>query len=116
MLAQPLVAHRAHRRLRRPSADDFDDGCDHREPGKGHEEPPKARQRKLFSMCVHATFVFKPYAKDDAAKVGGQGRNRTSDTRIFSAVLYQLSYLAWKEFRGVRNLASIPRPIRALTR
>ena len=25
---------------------------------------------------------------------GGQGRNRTSDTRIFSAVLYQLSYLA----------------------
>ena len=47
---------------------------------------------------------------------GGQGRNRTSDTRIFSAVLYQLSYLAWKEFRGVRNPASIPRPIRALTR
>ena len=28
------------------------------------------------------------------AKAGGQGRNRTSDTRIFSAVLYQLSYLA----------------------
>ena len=28
------------------------------------------------------------------AKSGGQGRNRTSDTRIFSAVLYQLSYLA----------------------
>jgi hypothetical protein len=28
------------------------------------------------------------------AKVGGQGRNRTSDTVIFSHVLYQLSYLA----------------------
>jgi hypothetical protein len=25
---------------------------------------------------------------------GGQGRNRTSDTVIFSHVLYQLSYLA----------------------
>src|SRR5262245_40968352 len=25
---------------------------------------------------------------------GGQGRNRTSDTRIFSPLLYQLSYLA----------------------
>ena len=25
---------------------------------------------------------------------GGQGRNRTSDTTIFSRVLYQLSYLA----------------------
>src|SRR5688500_20370589 len=25
---------------------------------------------------------------------GGQGRNRTSDSRLFSAVLYQLSYLA----------------------
>lgn len=25
---------------------------------------------------------------------GGQGRNRTIDTRIFSPLLYQLSYLA----------------------
>jgi hypothetical protein len=25
---------------------------------------------------------------------GGQGRNRTTDTRIFSPLLYQLSYLA----------------------
>ena len=29
--------------------------------------------------------------------VGGQGRNRTADTRIFSPLLYQLSYLAKKE-------------------
>jgi hypothetical protein len=28
------------------------------------------------------------------AKDGGQGRNRTIDTRIFSPLLYQLSYLA----------------------
>ena len=27
-------------------------------------------------------------------KDGGQGRNRTNDTRIFSPLLYQLSYLA----------------------
>ncbi len=26
--------------------------------------------------------------------VGGQGRNRTTDTRIFNPLLYQLSYLA----------------------
>ena len=43
------------------------------------------------------------------AKAGGQGRNRTSDTRIFSAVLYQLSYLApvYLERRPYRSL-SIP--------
>src|SRR4249919_509453 len=28
------------------------------------------------------------------AENGGQGRNRTTDTRIFSPLLYQLSYLA----------------------
>ncbi len=27
---------------------------------------------------------------------GGEGQNRTADTAIFSRVLYQLSYLAWK--------------------
>ena len=27
---------------------------------------------------------------------GGQGRNRTTDTRIFNPLLYQLSYLAEK--------------------
>ena len=27
-------------------------------------------------------------------RIGGQGWNRTSDTRIFSPLLYQLSYLA----------------------
>ena len=30
----------------------------------------------------------------DPSGIGGQGRNRTSDTVIFSHVLYQLSYLA----------------------
>ena len=31
---------------------------------------------------------------------GGQGRNRTTDTRIFSPLLYQLSYLAAAEGAG----------------
>jgi hypothetical protein len=31
---------------------------------------------------------------DQNGGFGGQGRNRTSDTRIFSPLLYQLSYLA----------------------
>ena len=29
--------------------------------------------------------------------IGGQGRDRTGDTRIFSPLLYQLSYLATVE-------------------
>ncbi len=29
-----------------------------------------------------------------AAAANGQGQNRTADTRIFSPLLYQLSYLA----------------------
>ncbi len=33
-------------------------------------------------------------AADLALRVGGQGRNRTSDTAVFSRVLYRLSYLA----------------------
>ena len=43
---------------------------------------------------------------------GGQGRSRTIDTRIFSPLLYQLSYLATRENRsrdalGGREAASI---------
>ena len=29
--------------------------------------------------------------------ISGQGRNRTTDTAIFSRVLYQLSYLAFRK-------------------
>ena len=35
---------------------------------------------------------------------GAQGRNRTSDTRIFKPLLYQLSYLGMGE--GARSAAS----------
>src|SRR6267378_3614216 len=37
---------------------------------------------------------------------GGQGRNRTTDTRIFSPLLYQLSYLAVPEARRNRKMRS----------
>ena len=37
----------------------------------------------------------------DSRGNGGQGRNRTIDTRIFSPLLYQLSYLAMR-FSGSR--------------
>ena len=35
---------------------------------------------------------------------GAQGRNRTSDTRIFSPLLYQLSYLGMR-FRPAQDAA-----------
>ena len=43
---------------------------------------------------------------------GGQGRNRTADTRIFSPLLYQLSYLAIPERRKAM-LSSIAENFRA---
>ena len=40
---------------------------------------------------------------------GGQGRNRTTDTRIFSPLLYQLSYLAAEGERArIRPAATAP--------
>ena len=38
----------------------------------------------------------------------GQGRNRTADTRIFSPLLYHLSYLA--ETMRRKNLARLGKP------
>jgi hypothetical protein len=40
---------------------------------------------------------------------GGQGRNRTIDTRIFSPLLYQLSYLATLAFRPDGRTSEGPR-------
>jgi hypothetical protein len=44
---------------------------------------------------------------------GGQGRNRTADTRIFSPLLYQLSYLAnvlqFTRSRGLKCLQVVRR-------
>ena len=49
-------------------------------------------------LCPYCQFEVKWPAKDNVrhnkALDGGQGQNRTADTRIFSPLLYQLSYLA----------------------
>ena len=44
---------------------------------------------------------------------GGQGRNRTTDTRIFSPLLYQLSYLAKNLWARSSNQ---PEPINEMER
>ena len=38
------------------------------------------------------------------ANRGGQGRNRTTDTRIFSPLLYRLSYLAPSQIKALQRL------------
>ena len=43
----------------------------------------------------------------------GQGRNRTTDTTIFSRVLYQLSYLARKKIRPAFRRRAARRGVRA---
>ena len=47
-------------------------------------------------------------------EIGGQGRNRTTDTRIFSPLLYQLSYLAKyacrRAFRPESRRGKMPLP------
>jgi hypothetical protein len=38
---------------------------------------------------------------------GGQGQNRTADTRIFNPLLYQLSYLAMRAARDGQQEAGL---------
>ena len=42
-------------------------------------------------------------------KIGGLGRNRTIDTRIFNPLLYQLSYRAFKKRDYSITKRAIPR-------
>lgn len=60
-------------------------------------------RRKLFRALPRISAVKKFRADRERKKGGGQTRNRTEDTSIFSAVLYQLSYLAPKEKPIVRE-------------
>ena len=39
---------------------------------------------------------------------GGQGQNRTADTKIFSLLLYLLSYLPTESQVGTRRMRSLP--------
>ncbi len=50
-------------------------------------------------------FVAVPESAGSAVdEDGGQGRNRTTDTRIFNPLLYQLSYLAFTVGSGLKPL------------
>ena len=44
----------------------------------------------------------KPHRAGEAFYHGAQGRNRTTDTRIFNPLLYQLSYLGKKRAYSVK--------------
>ena len=52
--------------------------------------------------------------RQPAVSIHGQGRNRTTDTTIFSRVLYQLSYLAEKQKRPAIGLGRASGRIRCL--
>ena len=49
-------------------------------------------QMQLGSM-EHGVRVYRSKEVLDDRRDGAQGRNRTTDTRIFNPLLYQLSYL-----------------------
>jgi hypothetical protein len=59
----------------------------------------RGNQGGTQTVCVHFRFHFAGIRRPNsgvrhAFPMSGQGRDRTGDTRIFSPVLYQLSYLA----------------------
>src|SRR5437867_813675 len=67
----------------------------------GSSSQPLALQRCLGSVCqAHAACQAcrvereRPPRSNGVGTASGQGQNRTADTRIFSPLLYQLSYLA----------------------
>ena len=82
--------------------------------GYERHDPVSAGKRPLRSSRRSAgTFVLQEIGKGlgaviersgralpSATKDGAQGRNRTTDTVIFSHVLYQLSYLGMPAARG----------------
>jgi hypothetical protein len=48
----------------------------------------------LIGEATNGHHRWWPFSHSTTVSVYGQGRNRTDDTRIFSPLLYQLSYLA----------------------
>src|SRR2546425_12966177 len=56
-------------------------------------DPPTYNDDALLVRINHERPPFLG-KRSVAAAANGQGRNRTADTRIFSPLLYQLSYLA----------------------
>lgn len=61
----------------------------------GSPTPPLPRGAKGGNRTPHAGFFRPALYQMSYLGIGGQARDRTGDTRIFSAVLYQrLSYLS----------------------
>ena len=61
---------------------------------------------------ISGLYVMPQDAAESHERVtGGQGRNRTTDTRIFSPLLYQLSYLAAGGGRVLDRLPTTPSSI-----
>lgn len=59
---------------------------------------------KTANPLIYGAFAVIGGALRGLTKIafGGQGRNRTADTRIFNPLLYQLSYLANREAKLYR--------------
>ena len=49
---------------------------------------------RVFAGSGGSTYEKTPTERGWGLNIGGQGRNRTADTRIFNPLLYRLSYLA----------------------
>jgi hypothetical protein len=65
-------------------------GCGSVATAQAWRDPMAARPTRQSPIGLHGA---KARAKSSWSR-DGQGRNRTADTRIFSPLLYQLSYLA----------------------
>ena len=69
-------------------------------PKHGASDEARTRYLHLGKVALYQmsyTRMFCPERGDSLRDFGASGRNRTNDTRIFSPLLYQLSY------RGVSN-------------
>jgi hypothetical protein len=62
--------------------------------GRAAELPPERPKNRLWHHLWQWPTTVRVGHSQVLDSVDGQGRNRTADTRIFSPLLYQLSYLA----------------------
>ena len=72
------------------------------------------RDAELADFVAHPSAVplearpIEEQGRCGCVKNGAQGRNRTTDTVIFSHVLYQLSYLGSRDGQGARSSERLP--------
>jgi len=64
--------------------------------------PSCASRMQTRDVAAHEAIVATVERNSEKGS-GAQGRNRTSDTRIFNPLLYQLSYLGPEPAMGRRN-------------